>query len=104
MKTLGLLNELFLTLVNGFIQWIRLASSAQKPFGSASERSYIFRYWDSLMKARFVHSAGTSKILSDISLSSAHARDLLIGVSHRIMRRLIENGQGSSNAPRLRLA
>ena len=53
-------NEVFLTLRNGVIQAMRLACSAQKPFGSATERSYISWYFGSLMVARCVHSAGTS--------------------------------------------
>ena len=34
-------NEVFLTLVNGLIQSMRLACSPQKPSGSFTERSYI---------------------------------------------------------------
>ncbi len=38
-------NEVFLTLRNGVIQVMRLACSAQKPFGSATERWYISWYF-----------------------------------------------------------
>src|SRR4051794_21083882 len=53
-------NEVFLTLRNGVIQVMRLACSPQKPFGSATECSYISRYFGSLMVARCFHSAGIS--------------------------------------------
>jgi hypothetical protein len=33
--------EVFLTLVKGWYQWMRSACSAQKPSGSATERSYM---------------------------------------------------------------
>ena len=59
-ETLSGAKEVFLTLVNGLIQSMRLACSAQKPFGSATERSYISWYLASLMKARCFHSAGIS--------------------------------------------
>ncbi len=52
--------EMFSTLVNGLIQPIRLAWSAQKPFGSETERAYISRYLASSMKARLAQSADTS--------------------------------------------
>src|SRR5438552_1597050 len=53
-------NELFSTLVKGFIQSMRLACSAQNPLGSEIERAYMSRYLASSAKARFDHSAGTS--------------------------------------------
>src|SRR4051812_40455301 len=53
-------NELFSTVVKGFIQSIRLACSAQNPFGSEIECAYISRYLALSTKARFDHSAGTS--------------------------------------------
>src|SRR3982751_2102607 len=53
-------NELFSTLVKGFIQSMRLACSAQNPLGSEIERAYISRYLASSMKARFDQSDGTS--------------------------------------------
>src|ERR1700753_3972252 len=52
--------ELFSTLVNGFIQPIRLACSRQKPLGSLTERAYISWYLAWSTQARLDHSAGTS--------------------------------------------
>src|SRR6266702_6278913 len=49
--------ETFSTLVNGFIQPIRLACSPQKPLGSETECAYILRYLASSTKARLAHSA-----------------------------------------------
>src|SRR6266481_3481246 len=53
-------NEAFSIFVGDFIQSMRLACSAQKALGSETERGYISRYLASSMKARLVHSAGTS--------------------------------------------
>ena len=39
--------ETFLILLGALYQWRRFASSAQKPFGSFSERAYIARYFAS---------------------------------------------------------
>src|SRR3979490_213352 len=50
----------FSTLLNGLIQPIRLASSAQNPSASLTERAYMSRYLASSTQARFVHSADTS--------------------------------------------
>src|SRR3978361_1492968 len=50
----------FSTLVKGLIQSIRLACSVQNPLGSPIERAYISLYLAASMKARLVHSAGTS--------------------------------------------
>src|SRR5580698_1319880 len=50
-------NEAFSTLVNGSIQSIRLAWSAQKPLGSLTERAYISAYLALLTQARLAHSA-----------------------------------------------
>src|SRR6202022_22723 len=52
--------EAFSTLVNGFIQPIRLACSAQNLLGSETECAYISRYLASSTKARLAHSADTS--------------------------------------------
>src|SRR5881227_4366234 len=52
-------NEEFSTLLNGLIQPMRLACSAQKPFGSLTERAYISRYLASSTQARFAHSEAT---------------------------------------------
>ena len=43
-ETLPGANDEFLTLVNGLIQSMRLACSAQKPLGSLIERAYISWY------------------------------------------------------------
>ena len=59
-ETFGLAKEVFLTLLKGLIQWMRLACSAQNAFGSLIEAAYMSRYLASSMKARFFHSAGTS--------------------------------------------
>src|SRR5882757_10796363 len=53
-------NEVFSTLVNGLIQSMRLACSAQNPLGSEIERAYISRYLGWSIKARLAHSADTS--------------------------------------------
>src|ERR1043165_4745432 len=53
-------NEQFLILVGAFDQLRRLAASAQNPFGSLRDRSYISLYLPGSMKARFFHSGGTS--------------------------------------------
>src|SRR6267154_5061275 len=53
-------NDTFSILDGAFIQSMRLACSAQNLFGSEIERAYISRYLASSMKARLVHSAGTS--------------------------------------------
>src|ERR1700681_4110625 len=53
-------NEVFSTLVKGFIQPIRLACSGQKALGSPTERAYISLYLALSIKARLAHSAGTS--------------------------------------------
>src|SRR6266851_2881392 len=53
-------NELFSTLVKGFIQPMRLACSAQNRLGSLTERAYISRYLASSAQARLDHSADTS--------------------------------------------
>src|SRR3954447_9909240 len=53
-------NDVFSTLVNGFIQPMRLAFSAQNPLGSVTERVYICVYFASSIKARLAHSVGTS--------------------------------------------
>src|ERR1700676_3423298 len=53
-------NEVFSTLVKGFIQPIRLACSAQNALGSPTERVYISLYLALSTKARLAHSAGTS--------------------------------------------
>src|SRR6195256_6480214 len=50
----------FSTLLNGLIQPMRLASSAQKPSASLTERAYMSRYLASSTQARFVQSADTS--------------------------------------------
>src|SRR3954468_21929108 len=52
--------ETFSTLWNGLIQPIRLACSAQKALGSATELAYIWRYLASSTKARLDQSADTS--------------------------------------------
>src|SRR5262245_24163318 len=52
--------EVFSILVGAFIQSMRLACSAQKPFGSETERAYMSLYLDWSIQARFTHSAGTS--------------------------------------------
>src|SRR6266567_631668 len=52
--------ETFSTLVNGFIQPIRLACSPQKPLGLETECAYISRYLAASTKARLDHSADTS--------------------------------------------
>src|SRR3984885_1602319 len=52
---------------------MRLACSAQKLSGSASERSYIARYLALSIKARFAQSAETSYVLSGISSSTPRA-------------------------------
>src|SRR4051794_28737296 len=52
--------ETFSTLWNGLIQSTRLACSAQKALGSATELAYISRYLASSTKARLDHSADTS--------------------------------------------
>src|SRR5215831_13777982 len=52
--------ELFLILVGALYQCRRLAVSAQKPFGSLSERAYISLYLSASISARFFHSGGTS--------------------------------------------
>src|SRR5437764_2553124 len=53
-------NDVFSTLVNGFIQPTRLACSAQNPSELLTERAYISLYLPSSTKARLAHSAGTS--------------------------------------------
>src|SRR3981189_1846599 len=50
--------DAFSTLLNGLIQPMRLASSAQKPLGSLTERAYMSRYLASSTQARLAHSAG----------------------------------------------
>ena len=50
----------FSTLVKGLIQPMRLASSAQKPLGSLTERAYMSRYLASSTQARCAHAADTS--------------------------------------------
>src|SRR3977135_1621940 len=52
--------EAFSTLWNGLIQPIRLACSAQKALGSATEFAYISRYLASSTNARLAQSADTS--------------------------------------------
>src|ERR1700736_2705745 len=52
--------EVFSTLLNGFIQPMRLACSAQNPLGSLTDRAYISWYLAELIKARLAHSSGTS--------------------------------------------
>src|SRR6202007_803264 len=59
-ETLPGAKDVFSTLVKGFIQPMRLACSAQNPLGSLTERAYISRYFAESIKARLVHSAGTS--------------------------------------------
>ena len=58
-ETLSGPKETFLILLGVLYQWRRLACSAQKPFGSLIERSYISWYFAASTCARFVHSAGT---------------------------------------------
>src|SRR5882672_8855394 len=53
-------NDEFSTLVNGLIQPMRLASSAQNPLGSLTERAYISLYLASSIRARLAQSADTS--------------------------------------------
>ncbi len=53
-------NDVFLTLVNGVNQSIRLPCSPQKPSGSFTERAYISWYFASSIQARSAHVAGTS--------------------------------------------
>src|ERR1700704_2018908 len=53
-------NDEFSTLVKGLIQPMRLASPAQKPSASLTERAYMSRYLASSPQARLVHSADTS--------------------------------------------
>src|ERR1700691_2278249 len=53
-------NEVFSTLVKGFIQPMRLACSAQKALGSLIERAYISLYLAWSTQARLAQSAGTS--------------------------------------------
>src|SRR6476469_4912039 len=59
-ETLPGANDVFSTLVKGFIQPMRLACSAQNPFGSLTDRSYISWYLAESIKARLAHSADTS--------------------------------------------
>src|SRR3954466_9689648 len=59
-ETLPGANEEFSTLVNGLIQPMRLASSAQNALGSFTERAYMSRYPASSTQARFAQSADTS--------------------------------------------
>src|SRR6201992_261315 len=53
-------NEVFSTLLNGLIQSMRLACSAQKAEGSVTERAYISRYLAWSTKARLAQSDDTS--------------------------------------------
>src|SRR6266567_4464073 len=50
----------FLILVGVLNQCRRLASCAQKPFGSLIERAYMSRYFAASTCARLLHSAATS--------------------------------------------
>src|SRR5215469_3204620 len=58
-ETLPGANEVFSILVGAFIQSMRLACSAQKPFGSEIERAYMSLYLAWSIQARLAHSAGT---------------------------------------------
>src|SRR6476620_2456487 len=49
--------EVFSTLVKGFIQPMRLACSAQKPLGSATDRAYISWYLAESIKARLAQAS-----------------------------------------------
>ncbi len=53
-------NEVFSTLLKGFIQPMRFPCSAQKPLGSETERAYISWYFASSTQARLAQSADTS--------------------------------------------
>src|SRR5882757_5402904 len=59
----------FLILLGVLNQCRRLASCAQKPFGSLIERAYISRYFAASTCARLAQSCATSWILSDIAPS-----------------------------------
>src|SRR6476620_11718388 len=59
-ETLPGAKETFSIFVGAFIQSMRLACSAQKPFGSEIERAYISLYLVWSTQARLAHSAGTS--------------------------------------------
>src|SRR3954465_13137918 len=52
--------ETFSILVGACIQSMRLACSAQKPFGSEIERAYMSLYLAGSPQGGFAHSAGTS--------------------------------------------
>src|ERR1700710_1455332 len=65
----------FSTLVKGFIQPMRLACSAQNPFGSLTDRAYISWYWPESIYAPLAQTSGTSYIFSDIRSSTLAASE-----------------------------
>ena len=73
MDTSGLSYDTSLTLLNGFIHSIVWPCSRQNPSGSATERSYISRYFALSTCARSICAAvGANFALSDIGLFPPH--------------------------------
>src|SRR5512146_1229061 len=76
-------HETFFTLVKGFTQSSRLASSPQNPSGSFTERAYISSYLAWSMKVRFFASAETGMSVSDMSVSQACYAAILAALGKR---------------------